>query len=166
MARPALIAPTLLAAMKSEGAPHTWTLGEMCRQLKKQRVDCDPSTVFRAVRRLVERGLLVRLPNPGGRSLRYELAGTHHDHLLCRKCRRLVPIPCPLDPGVPERLESAAGLRVEGHELVLAGLCARCRRRHAPERPTAVSRREGRGHGDKLHEKTAFARPHDGGSSR
>jgi Fe2+ or Zn2+ uptake regulation protein len=129
MARPAQIAPALLRLMKVKDAPHAWTLGEMCRQLGKRRLACAPSTVFRAVNRLVEEGVLTRVPNPVGRSPLYEITASHHDHLLCRSCRRLVPVPCPLGPEVPENLESTSGHRIDGHELVLDGLCSRCRAR-------------------------------------
>ncbi|MCL5798821.1 MAG: transcriptional repressor [Gammaproteobacteria bacterium] len=144
MARPAHAAPALLALMKGEGAPHAWTLGEMSRRLRQNDAGCDPSTIFRTVARLVEQGALVRLTDPGGRGPRYELAGAHHDHLRCRSCQRLFPIPCPLDPALSERLEHTIGHHVERHELVLEGLCVRCRRSRPQSSPSPTPRRKRR----------------------
>jgi len=140
MSRPAQIAPALLRLMKGKGAPHTWTLDEMCRRLRKRHFACAPSTVFRAVNRLVEEGVLTLVPNPEGRGALYEITVSHHDHLLCRSCHRLVPVPCPLGPEVPENLENASGLRIEGHQLVLDGLCSQCRDRDPTDRSLPSAR--------------------------
>jgi Fur family ferric uptake transcriptional regulator len=84
------------------------------------------ATVYRAVRRLLEAGWLIPVDIPG-EPPRYELAGkTHHHHFYCRTCRRVYEV-----DGCPVQFPTLApkGFFLEGHELVLYGHCARCRRK-------------------------------------
>jgi len=81
------------------------------------------ATVYRHIRRMLERGELRAVSLPGAAD-RYERAGkSHHHHFLCRACDRLFEVDdCPgrLDRLAPE------GFRTEAHDLVLYGTCAAC----------------------------------------
>ncbi|MBG84948.1 MAG: transcriptional repressor [Phycisphaerae bacterium] len=82
-------------------------------------------TVYRAVRRLQEDGVIAIVSVPGG-SDRYELASVaseHHHHFHCTACDRFFDIHgCPggLNKLVPK------GFKLEHHELTLSGLCESC----------------------------------------
>lgn len=81
------------------------------------------ATVYRALAALIEDGLLTVVQLPG-QAPRYERAGKgHHHHFYCRGCGRAYEM-----EGCAEGLQRLApkGFRVEGHEVVLTGLCARC----------------------------------------
>ena len=81
------------------------------------------ATVYRHLRALVEEGWLAAIDLPGA-GARFERAGkAHHHHLVCRECDRVLEVPgCALGPQ-PRLVE---GHRVEGHEVVLFGLCRDC----------------------------------------
>ena len=82
-------------------------------------------TVYRAVRRLQEDGVIATVLVPGNAD-RYELAevaAKHHHHFHCTACDKFFDIHgCPggLNKLVPE------GFKLEHHELTLSGLCAAC----------------------------------------
>lgn len=80
------------------------------------------ATVYRAIKALVEEAWLevVELP---GEPPRYEPAGKdHHDHFRCRGCTRVYEVDhCPVgDTRLP------SGFLLEGHAVILSGLCATC----------------------------------------
>ena len=81
------------------------------------------ATVYRNVRRLLDEGWLRTVELPGTPD-RYERAGKrHHHHFHCRVCDAVFEVEaCPGD----FRNLSPRGFRVEAHELILYGRCARC----------------------------------------
>ena len=81
------------------------------------------ATVYRALKLLADEGLVSVVEIPG-QSPRYELTGQgHHHHLYCRVCTKVFEVyQCPGDFAEL----CPPGFKVEGHELVLFGVCARC----------------------------------------
>ena len=82
-------------------------------------------TVYRVVGRLLEDGEITTVVMPG-RADRYELteiAASHHHHFHCKRCDRLFDV-----QGCPGHLERMVpdGFILDGHEITLNGLCARC----------------------------------------
>ena len=83
------------------------------------------ATVYRALRRFEESGEVQKVTIGDGRP-RFESARPHHHHFRCRLCDRVYDIDgCVKSPqALGENLPS--GFRLEGHELVLFGVCADC----------------------------------------
>jgi Fur family ferric uptake transcriptional regulator len=82
------------------------------------------ATVYRNLKRLVEKGWLKKIHTPELGTL-YEIAGKeHHHHFQCRSCDRLFEI-----SGCAFNEDSATppGFVTESHEVFLFGLCAGCR---------------------------------------
>ena len=81
------------------------------------------ATVYRNVKALVEEGWLESVSLPG-EPPRYEVAGKrHHHHFRCRTCERVFEI-----NGCYTNLLQLTprGFRLEGHEVVLYGICVAC----------------------------------------
>lgn len=81
------------------------------------------ATVYRAIKVLLAEGTIVLVDIPGQPS-RYEMAGLlHHHHFCCTGCARVYGL-----KGCTENVNSLApeGFRVEGHDIILYGQCARC----------------------------------------
>ena len=81
------------------------------------------ATVYRNVKALVQDGWLESVALPG-EPPRYEVAGKrHHHHFRCRTCDRVFEI-----DGCSTNLVQLTprGFRLEGHEVVLYGLCTAC----------------------------------------
>lgn len=82
------------------------------------------ATVYRTLKSLAEEQWIVPVPLPG-QAPHYERAGkAHHHHFHCRGCLGVFEV-----EGCPGNLKSLApqGFKVEGHELVLYGVCRDCK---------------------------------------
>jgi Fur family ferric uptake transcriptional regulator len=81
------------------------------------------ATVYRTLKALVGNGELVPVGLPG-EPPRYELVGkAHHHHFRCGACDRVFELTgCVTDL----RRLAPRGFRVEGHEVLLYGLCGTC----------------------------------------
>lgn len=96
---------------------------EVCCAARKYVPALGMATVYREVKRLLERGWLIPVQIPG-EPPRYEIAGkAHHHHFYCRACQQLYEV-----AGCPEEVRTLVprGFHLEGHELVLYGCCAGC----------------------------------------
>jgi Fur family transcriptional regulator, ferric uptake regulator len=81
------------------------------------------ATIYRVLRELIEEEYLTAVELPG-EPPRYERAGKkHHHHFRCRRCGGVFEV-----HGCPGDLRSLTprGFRLEGHELLLVGLCGKC----------------------------------------
>ncbi len=97
--------------------------GELLEAARQHASSIGQATVYRNLKRLSETGWVEVVDLPGEPS-RYEVAGKgHHHHFVCRSCDGVFEVGgCPgdLDPITP------AGFQLEGHNLVLYGLCSTC----------------------------------------
>ena len=81
------------------------------------------ATVYRAIHAMMSEGTLVAVDVPG-EAPRYESAGKeHHHHFRCRECDDIFDI-----QGCPPDIQKLApkGFRLEGHQVVLYGVCPPC----------------------------------------
>ena len=81
------------------------------------------ATVYRAIQTMMTEGSLVAVEIPG-EAPRYETAGReHHHHFQCRECDDIFDI-----QGCPPDIQKLApkGFRLEGHQVVLYGVCPPC----------------------------------------
>lgn len=113
------------AAIRSvfECARRPLTIGEVLELAQREVRGLGIATVYRAVGSMVEEGFLQQV-EIGGEAPRYEVAGRpHHHHFHCRRCGRVFEV-----EGCLAEVEGLApeGFRVEGHEIMLTGLCAEC----------------------------------------
>jgi Fur family ferric uptake transcriptional regulator len=130
MARRGVIAQQVLDLMEADGR-HCWSLDELREGLLCRGLEPDPSSIFRAVVRLEEAGWVVRVPIDDRRG-RYEVAGDHHEHLVCESCGVIEPIACSVVASLVETVRASSGFAVTGHHVVLSGTCTRCLGSMAP----------------------------------
>ncbi len=106
------------------------SVDEILRLLKEQGEAVGTATVYRTLEVLVESGL-VRAHDFGEGFRRYEAmpAQTHHEHLICERCGRVVEFQ-------NERLERMLpiiadehGYQHQRHRVEIHGVCSDCRRR-------------------------------------
>jgi len=99
------------------------TAGEAV-SLSRMRVhSIGTATVYRAINRMVEDGLLVPVEIPA-ETTRYEIAGLHHHHhFCCRVCKKVYDV-----EGCPSDFEqfTPAGFELDAHEVILYGRCEPC----------------------------------------
>jgi Fur family ferric uptake transcriptional regulator len=97
------------------------------------------ATVYRTMKLLAECGIAVPRRFDDGQT-RYEPASgrSHHDHLICTGCGRIVEFENAKIEELQVRVARSHGFEVDSHKLELYGRCERCRRGDAipkDERP-------------------------------
>jgi len=100
---------------------------EICGALEKKGQCVDPKTAQSALQLLVEAGLATELRLEDG-SVVYEhaFAHKHHDHLICRKCSRMIEFSSPAIEKLQEEIAALHHFVVEDHTFNLYGVCSRC----------------------------------------
>jgi Fur family transcriptional regulator, ferric uptake regulator len=99
-------------------------------KLRRRRRPASRASIYRVLELLQAHGLVQRLEVGAGPAV-YELvdpAGDHHHHLVCGECGQLVPFDDPRLEHAIAGIRGRLGFRVDEHEVVLRGACARCRR--------------------------------------
>lgn len=90
--------------------------------------DIGLATVYRVLTQFEEAKLVTRHNFAEGHSV-FELDhGTHHDHLVCVKCKRVEEF---FDPMIEERQQTVAekaGYMMTDHHLNIYGICAKCQK--------------------------------------
>lgn len=103
---------------------------EIFDRLREARRPVGIASVYRVLELLSEFKLVQKL-DVGGGVARYEPAlpdGEHHHHVVCDDCGKVEAFSDePLEDAL-RRLGNRVGYEVEGHEVVLHGSCAECRR--------------------------------------
>jgi len=99
-----------------------------------QRVrEADPrigyTTVYRTMKLLCEAGLAHEHNFDG--TTRYEIAHSHHDHLVCVRCGKIIEFECEMIESAQERIAAEYDFRILRHRHELYGHCARCQKQPA-----------------------------------
>lgn len=114
-----------LSALIVGSTRHDWSIEDLVAELGARAVAADFSSVFRALGRLVDDGVVRRVQLGDGKA-RFEAAGEHHEHVRCDRCGAVGAVPgCVVRDAVP-RVQEATGFRVTGHQLLFSGLCPEC----------------------------------------
>lgn len=102
--------------------------GEVFARARKLKAGLGYSTVYRALGRLRDLGLILEVHVPGMNAALYEIARPGHAHFVCRVCGALDDIDCEAPAGAIRALVTAHGSEVDDITLTVHGRCARCRR--------------------------------------
>lgn len=89
-------------------------------------------TVYRNLRVLVEAGLLVERPEPGGS--RFDGNLTEHQHFTCVACGRVFDLAEPVDRALHRRVSARTGFEVLRHRIEFSGTCTDCSSPHTRRR--------------------------------
>jgi len=93
------------------------------------------ATVYRALRLMVEAGLLRRVARPNGREVyEHDYGYPQHDHFICRVCGELIEFQNGAISQILDEVAAKNSFRVSGHRLEVYGLCSKCsrpQRRHS-----------------------------------
>ena len=102
---------------------------EIHERLRRDGSDVGIASIYRALELLHDLGLVQRV-DLGDRGARFEPivpGGEHHHHAICDRCGRVTPFE---DQRLEKQLEQLAGNlkhSMRGHDLVIHGMCSRCR---------------------------------------
>jgi Fur family transcriptional regulator, stress-responsive regulator len=83
-------------------------------------------TVYASLEALEEAGLVRRVAAGRGRAL-YDSRPVDHHHLVCRRCGAVEDLDARVSLDRATNLAASRGFEVDGAEIVVHGVCARCR---------------------------------------
>jgi len=116
-----LIIDTFMAAQ-----PHV-SIDELLAQVRQKDPRIGYATVYRTLKMLAECGIAHERHFDDGFA-RYELAGaaSHHDHLICTSCGKIVEFEEPQIEDLQLAVADRYGFVVTHHRHELYGLCGTC----------------------------------------
>lgn len=85
------------------------------------------STIYRSLKMLEEAGLIRKVARQEDREIfEHDYGFPQHDHLVCRKCARLIEFHNEAINEVLVEVARQRGFRIDGHRLEVQGLCDNC----------------------------------------
>lgn len=112
-----------------EGYGTHLSVAQVWKLAKRRSPGIGFTTVYRALGRLRELGLVSEIRVPGADNAYYERAGKPHAHFRCRACGNVEDVDYVLAQSVIDELARKAGVDVNEVSLTLHGRCAECRDR-------------------------------------
>lgn len=98
------------------------TADEIYLKAKQRLPSIAVGTVYRNLNIMCDAGEIRRIPVPDGAD-RYDRSVVPHDHILCKKCGRMVDIKI---DGLAQFIEKQAEISVGSYELHIQGICKEC----------------------------------------
>ena len=102
------------------------SIDELLGKVRKRNPKVGYATVYRTLKLLVEAGLATQRQFGDGQA-RYELAGEHHDHLICTQCGKIVEFEDDEIESLQERVARRFGFHLQRHRHEMYGICPDCR---------------------------------------
>lgn len=120
-----VIARSLIRLGKS-GA--VFSAEDLIRRLHRSNPRIGRATVYRSIEKLVRMKVLDRIDFADGTHY-FRLCGSdsHHHHLACTKCHRVVDLDFCLDEDQIATIGRQQSFSIEDHAITLFGLCKDCR---------------------------------------
>ncbi|MBO5490695.1 Fur family transcriptional regulator [uncultured Desulfovibrio sp.] len=112
--------------------PGHHSLEEFYQHILQRDPGIGQTTVYRTLKLLCDAGLAMEIHFTDGIT-RYEIAkpDSHHDHLVCLECGKIVEICDGRIEKIQRELAENHGFRLRGHVHNLYGICAECRQKAA-----------------------------------
>jgi Fur family ferric uptake transcriptional regulator len=111
-----------------EGAPHM-TIEDLLAEVRTRDKGIGYATVYRTLKLLAECGVASERRFGDGLS-RYELADeatTHHDHLICVSCGKIIEFEEPRIEELQDAIAERYGFEITSHKHEMYGTCSDCR---------------------------------------
>ncbi len=118
---------------------------EVYQRVRREFPRIGYATVYRTLKLMAENGWASSRQFGDGMS-RFEsrAEGSHHDHLICWACGKIVEFASPRIEALQTRVARQQGFRILDHKLELYGYCAGCySRRERPSSSGQGKRRDG-----------------------
>lgn len=108
-------------------SPHHISIEELLAQVRAQDPRVGYATVYRTLKLLTECGVALERRFGDGLA-RYELAdeASHHDHLICLDCGKIVEFEEPRIEKLQDEVGGRYGFELRSHKHELYGICPDC----------------------------------------
>lgn len=104
-----------------------FTVDDLWQELRQREPRLGRATVYRSVEMLVSMGLLDRVEFANGTHHYRVCGGSHHHHLTCTSCHRVVEVDVCLPAEQVKAISNLTDFTIEGHSLSFFGRCSSCR---------------------------------------
>lgn len=101
---------------------------QLYQEVRQHTPSIGYTTVYRTLKLLVEAGLAQERRFDDGLT-RYEIERSHHDHLVCLKCGKIIEFKSELIEDTQDKIADQYGFKVIRHRHELYGHCSSCRRK-------------------------------------
>jgi Fur family transcriptional regulator, ferric uptake regulator len=86
------------------------------------------ATIYRTLALLTQSGLASILDfGDGQKRYEHKYMHSHHDHMICTECGKIIEFNHPLIEQFQEEVASRNGFTITSHKLDMFGLCSECR---------------------------------------
>jgi Fur family ferric uptake transcriptional regulator/Fur family peroxide stress response transcriptional regulator len=116
----------VLDVIRGEGEPHHLTAADIFDRLRRRQQAVGFATVHRALARLVELELVMRIDVPGLNAALYECARPAHSHFTCERCGETVDVGVTVPASLSHRAQEVLGVQVAEATVFFRGRCNRC----------------------------------------
>jgi len=108
-------------------APNHISIEELLAEVRQQDPKVGYATVYRTLKLLTECGVAFERKFGDGLT-RYELAdeSSHHDHLICTSCSKIIEFEEPKIEELQEKIATRYGFELLSHKHEMYGTCAEC----------------------------------------
>ena len=108
-------------------SPNHISIEELLAQVRQQDPKVGYATVYRTLKLLTECGVAFERKFGDGLT-RYELAdeASHHDHLICTSCSKIIEFEEPKIEELQETIATRYGFELLSHKHEMYGTCADC----------------------------------------
>jgi Fe2+ or Zn2+ uptake regulation protein len=113
--------------VEESGIGRHLTPSEIYAQASKRRPGIGFSTVYRALERLRDLGLVSELYLPGIDAAAYEPSGPRHAHFRCSECNEIEDVAYAIPMRTIKALATQHGFKIESERVTFEGRCATCR---------------------------------------
>jgi len=105
-----------------------WTIQDLGDRVAKEHPSIGIATVYRTVNLLVEEGSITRTVTDSGVA-RFEVTPkSHHDHLSCVRCGKIVEFENDQIEKLQEKIARENGFKLTDHRMELFGECKDCQK--------------------------------------
>jgi Fur family ferric uptake transcriptional regulator len=107
---------------------------ELCAAAARENIQASRATIYRTLTKLVEAGLLRRVPLGERVVYDHDYGYPQHAHLHCTHCGRMIEVTSSELENIVGALSSKQQFQVSGYNLVMRGTCYDCNRARTMKR--------------------------------
>jgi Fur family transcriptional regulator, peroxide stress response regulator len=104
------------------------TADQIALEINRRFPRASRATVYNTLNALRDAGLVREVTHGDAAAARYESNVEPHHHFVCRACGQLEDVPAE-SFAAPARVELEGGHEVETFEIVLRGVCGKCKKK-------------------------------------
>ncbi len=101
---------------------------DLVQQFHSAGLKVSTASVYRTIPLLIDAGIIIKNPcDQMPARLEPVFGHEHHDHMVCRKCKKIVEFKDDEIEKLQKKVAEKHGFSMDGHRLVISGYCRDCK---------------------------------------